>query len=67
MADATVQMLVDFDAQTADKKEIIFRANGSVITFPGFLAAYDYIAKSAMGFTAQYSLETSVKILFGST
>jgi DNA topoisomerase-1 len=45
MADAKkMQMRVDFDAQTADKKETIFRANGSVITFPGFLAAYDDIA-----------------------
>jgi DNA topoisomerase-1 len=45
MADAKkMQMRVDFDAQTADKKEAIFRANGSVITFPGFLAAYDDIA-----------------------
>jgi DNA topoisomerase-1 len=45
MADAKkMQMRVDFDAQTADKKETTFRANGSVITFPGFLAAYDDIA-----------------------
>jgi DNA topoisomerase-1 len=45
MADAKkMQMRVDFDAQTADKKETVFRANGSVITFPGFLAAYDDIA-----------------------
>ncbi len=45
MADAKkMQMRVDFDAATADKKETIFRANGSVITFPGFLAAYDDIA-----------------------
>ena len=45
MADAKkMQMRVDFDATTADKKEAIFRANGSVITFPGFLAAYDDIA-----------------------
>jgi DNA topoisomerase-1 len=45
MADAKkMQMRVDFDAQTADKKETIFRANGSVITFAGFLAAYDEIA-----------------------
>jgi DNA topoisomerase-1 len=45
MADAKkMQMRVDFDATTADKKETIFRANGSVIAFPGFLAAYDDIA-----------------------
>ena len=44
MADAKkMQMRVDFDAQTNDGKATIFRANGSVITFPGFLAAYDDI------------------------
>ena len=44
MADAKkMQMRVDFDAQTTDAKATIFRANGSVITFPGFLAAYDDI------------------------
>jgi DNA topoisomerase-1 len=42
MADAKkMQMRVDFDATTNDGKKTIFRANGSVITFPGFLAAYD--------------------------
>jgi DNA topoisomerase-1 len=45
MADAKkMQMRVDFDAMTADKKATSFRANGSVITFAGFLAAYDDIA-----------------------
>jgi DNA topoisomerase-1 len=45
MADAKkMQMRVDFDATTADKKATSFRANGSVITFAGFLAAYDDIA-----------------------
>jgi DNA topoisomerase-1 len=45
MADAKkMQMRVDFDAKTTDGKETIFRANGSVITFAGFLAAYDDIA-----------------------
>ncbi|CAN2169293.1 TopA Topoisomerase IA [Candidatus Nanopelagicaceae bacterium] len=44
MADAKkMQMRVDFDATTTDKKATIFRANGSVITFAGFLAAYDDI------------------------
>ena len=44
MADAKkMQMRVDFDAQTTDKKATIFRANGSVIIFAGFLAAYDDI------------------------
>jgi DNA topoisomerase-1 len=42
MADAKkMQMRVDFDATTNDHKKTIFRANGSVLTFPGFLAAYD--------------------------
>jgi DNA topoisomerase-1 len=45
MADAKkMQMRVDFDATTNDGKKTIFRANGSVLTFPGFLAAYDEIA-----------------------
>lgn len=44
MADAKkMQMRVDFDATTNNHKSTIFRANGSVITFPGFLAAYDDI------------------------
>ena len=44
MADAKkMQMRVDFDAQTSDGQATIFRANGSVITFAGFLAAYDDI------------------------
>jgi DNA topoisomerase I len=49
MADAKkMQMRVDFDADinsAASKnwKKAIFRANGSVIVFPGFLAAYDEI------------------------
>ena len=45
MADAKkMQMRVDFDAKTKSGKSAIFRANGSVITFPGFLAAYEDIA-----------------------
>jgi len=50
MADAKkMQMRVDFDvALSADAasgyKNAIFRANGSVLTFPGFLAAYDDVA-----------------------
>jgi DNA topoisomerase-1 len=44
MADAKkMQQRVDFDATTSDSKKAIFRANGSVVTFPGFLAAYDEI------------------------
>ncbi len=42
MADAKkLQMRVDFEATTNDSRLTIFRANGSVITFAGFLAAYD--------------------------
>ena len=42
MADAKkLQARVDFQAKTLDDKTAIFRANGSIITFPGFLAAYD--------------------------
>lgn len=42
MADAKkMQMRVDFEASTNDGKETLFRANGSVVTFHGFLAAYD--------------------------
>jgi DNA topoisomerase-1 len=42
MADAKkMQQRVDFDATTSDNKKAIFRANGSVVTFAGFLAAYD--------------------------
>ena len=45
MADAKkMQMRVDFDATTYDGKSASFRANGSVLTFPGFLAAYEEIA-----------------------
>ena len=44
MADAKkLQARVDFEAKTLDDKTAIFRANGSIITFPGFLAAYDDI------------------------
>ena len=50
MADAKkMQMRVDFDATTSDNRETIFRANGSVITFPGFLAAYDDLADEKEG------------------
>jgi DNA topoisomerase-1 len=42
MADAKkMQQRVDFDATTLDNKRAIFRANGSIVTFAGFLAAYD--------------------------
>ena len=44
MADAKkLQMRVDFDAQAADGSACVFRANGSILIFPGFLAAYDEI------------------------
>jgi DNA topoisomerase-1 len=45
MADAKkMQMRVDFDAHASDGRPCIFRANGSLTVFPGFLAAYDDIA-----------------------
>jgi DNA topoisomerase-1 len=44
MSDAKkMQMRVDFDVQTKSGGDAIFRANGSVVTFPGFLAAYEEI------------------------
>ena len=44
MADAKkMQMRVDFDVTTKTGGAAIFRANGSVLTFPGFLAAYEEI------------------------
>ena len=45
MADAKkMQMRVDFDVATKTGGAAVFRANGSVITFPGFLAAYEDVA-----------------------
>ena len=42
MSDAKkMQARVDFDVTTSDGKACVFRANGSVVTFPGFLAAYE--------------------------
>lgn len=46
MADAKkLQMRVDFDVKTKAGADAIFRANGSVITFAGFLAAYEDIVE----------------------
>jgi len=46
MSDAKKQqMRVDFDVKTKTGKDAIFRANGSVITFAGFLAAYEDIVE----------------------
>ena len=46
MSDAKKQqMRVDFDVKTKSNKDAIFRANGSVITFAGFLAAYEDIVE----------------------
>ncbi|MEY3736539.1 MAG: hypothetical protein RLZZ251_255 [Actinomycetota bacterium] len=45
MADAKkMQARVEFDVKTKDGSDAIFRANGSVVTFPGFLAAYEDVA-----------------------
>ena len=44
MADAKkMQMRVDLETKTKDGKTAGFRANGSVVTFPGYLAAYEEI------------------------
>jgi DNA topoisomerase-1 len=46
MSDAKKQqMRVDFDVKTKTGEDAIFRANGSVITFSGFLAAYEDIVE----------------------
>lgn len=46
MSDAKKQqMRVDFDVKTKAGEDAIFRANGSVITFAGFLAAYEDIVE----------------------
>jgi DNA topoisomerase-1 len=46
MSDAKKQqMRVDFDVKTKTGADAIFRANGSVITFAGFLAAYEDVVE----------------------
>jgi DNA topoisomerase-1 len=46
MADAKkMQARVDFDVKGKDGRASIFRANGSVVTFPGFLAAYEDVSE----------------------
>ena len=46
MADAKKQqMRVDFDVKTKTGSDATFRANGSVIAFAGFLAAYEDIVE----------------------
>ena len=50
MSDAKkMQMRVDFDVETKSGSAAIFRANGSVVTFPGFLAAYEEIVEDKSG------------------
>ena len=50
MSDAKkMQMRVDFDVETKSGGSAIFRANGSVVTFPGFLAAYEEIVEDKSG------------------
>ena len=50
MSDAKkIQMRVDFDVETKTGGAAIFRANGSVVTFPGFLAAYEEIVEDKSG------------------
>jgi DNA topoisomerase-1 len=46
MSDAKKQqMRVDFDVKSKSGEDAIFRANGSVVVFPGFLSAYEDIAE----------------------
>ena len=46
MSDAKKQqMRVDFDVKTKSGDDAIFRANGSVVTFAGFLAAYEDVVE----------------------
>ncbi len=50
MSDAKkMQARVDFDVKTKNGESAIFRANGSVVTFPGFLAAYEEIIDDKNG------------------
>jgi DNA topoisomerase-1 len=50
MSDAKkMQMRVDFDVETKTGGAAVFRANGSVLTFPGFLAAYEEIVEDKSG------------------
>ena len=50
MSDAKkMQMRVDFDVEPKTGGAAIFRANGSVVTFPGFLAAYEEIVEDKSG------------------
>jgi len=50
MSDAKkMQMRVDFDVETKTGSAAIFRANGSVVTFAGFLAAYEEIVEDKSG------------------
>ena len=50
MSDAKkMQMRVDFDVETKTGAAAIFRANGSVVTFAGFLAAYEEIVEDKSG------------------
>jgi DNA topoisomerase-1 len=64
MSDAKKQqMRVDFSAKTLDDKEAIFRANGSVVTFPGFLAAYEDIEEETQNKDDQAAGENEAKKL----
>jgi len=50
MSDAKkMQMRVDFDVETKTGSAAIFRANGSVVTFAGFLVAYEEIVEDKSG------------------
>ena len=63
MADAKkMQARVDFEAKTLDDKVATFRANGSIITFPGFLAAYDSVVNEEPSTTDDLEDQAKTKL-----
>jgi DNA topoisomerase-1 len=63
MADAKkLQARVDFEAKTLDDKTAVFRANGSIITFPGFLAAYDSLVNEEPLTTDDFEDQAKTKL-----
>ena len=63
MSDAKkMQARVDFEAKTLDDKVATFRANGSIITFPGFLAAYDSVVNEEPSTTDDLEDQAKTKL-----
>ena len=63
MSDAKkMQARVDFEAKTLDEKVATFRANGSIITFPGFLAAYDSVVNEEPSTTDDLEDQAKTKL-----